>query len=119
MMRLGFYGYSDDVAYCVIEQDDGKIRHKDIGCFERTATFKIIDPAGGKFNVSMFYSPDYSGTWTIGIGMADEGVPLPVWAERPVIQIMDDEEGCYTPYLRFKNVPNDVEVLTGEEECLM
>ena len=111
-MKLQFYGYSDDSAYCTIIQADGQPSHQSIDCYERVATFRVEDPNGEGFTVSLFYSPDKSATWTVGMGQLDDGIPIPEWAERPFIQLYDPH--AYTVCLEFENVPEGTKVTGGE-----
>lgn len=111
MKRLQFYGYSDDVAYCNIINEDGSDYYKDVGCFERTA-IATLKAESGSCLVIMRYAPDdFAGTWAIGIAQTDEDIDLPEWARHPVF---GNEE--YTVTMELE-VPDDIEVhWVGEEE---
>ena len=101
-MRLQCFGYSDDSAYIkVINGDD--CRHESDYCFDRPAFAEISNGEEG-----IIVSFNYVGTWIIGIGQIDEGIPIPEWAEHPTTQMMDDE--AYTVCLEIENVPDDITI---------
>jgi len=103
MKHLQLYGYSDDSAYITIIDEDGALTHESDDCFARTAYAEIKND-----NEGIIVAFNYTGTWIIGIGQLDEGIPIPEWAEHPQIQIMDD--GSYTVCLEFYNVPDNITI---------
>ena len=103
MKHLQLFGYSDDSAYITIIEPDGLMFHESDDCFERTAYAEISNDEEG-----IIVAFNYVGTWIIGIGQLDEGIPIPEWAEHPFIQIMDD--GAYTVCLELYNVPDNVRI---------
>ena len=103
MKKLQCYGYSDDSAYIVTIDSDGIPTNYSDDCYDRPAFAEI---SNGKEGIIVSFN--YVGTWAIGIGQIDEGVPIPEWAEHPFIQMIDD--GAYTVCLELENVPDDITI---------
>ena len=99
--HLALWGYSDDSAYITVSTDR-ETYHESDDCFERVAYAEIANDDGG-----ILASFCYVGTWIIGIGQLDEGIPIPEWAEHPTTQMMDDD--AYTVALEM-DVPEDVRI---------
>lgn len=100
---LHLFGYSDDSAYITVIENNGAQYHESDDCFGRPAFAEIRND-----NEGILVSFSYVGTWIIGIGQLDEGIPIPEWAEHPVTQMMED--GAYTVCLELDNVPEDVRI---------
>ena len=103
MRSIRLFGYSDDSAYITVIENNGEQYHESDDCFGRPAFAEIRNDDGG-----ILVSFSYVGTWIIGIGQLDEGIPIPEWAEHPTVQMMED--GAYTVCLELDDVPDDVRI---------
>ena len=101
MKHLSLWGYSDDSAYITVSTETEEYSESD-DCYGRVAYAEISNDKEG-----ILVSFCYVGTWIIGIGQLDEGVPIPEWAEHPTTQMMDDD--AYTVALEF-DAPDDIRI---------
>lgn len=80
---FSFFGYSDDVAYCVLP--DGS--YADFGAYNRPAVGTLTAPDGSAVHIVVSYAPsNVAGCWAVGLMplACDDGEhearEIPEWA---------------------------------------
>lgn len=82
MKTLKFYGVSDDIFACECI-GGGASLNREAGCFTEGAAY-LLKAGDGQMAVFAQYAlpPLMFGSWSIGISLAAEGIPLPSWPMR-------------------------------------